>query len=79
MLFISPLFIRGGKKPLVVLSMSKTAEASGVVVPIPTCAILVKLTAISAAHNNNFLITYFSLIFICVFFLKILKARKHLF
>ena len=30
--------IRGGKKPLVIELASNTAEASGVAVPIPTCA-----------------------------------------
>jgi hypothetical protein len=52
----SAVVIRGGKKPEVVLLTSKAAEASGVTVPTPTCAILVKLAAINAAHNKIFFI-----------------------
>ena len=52
----STVVMRGGNKPEVVLSISKAAEAFGDVVPKPTCAILVKLAAINAAHNNSFFI-----------------------
>jgi hypothetical protein len=55
----SVVVIRGGRKPLVELSTSSIAEASGVVVPIPTWAKVVKLTANNAAHKSNFFIFLF--------------------
>jgi hypothetical protein len=52
----SAVVIRGGNKPAVVEVISKAAESSGMVVPTPTWAILVKLAAINAAHNKTFFI-----------------------
>jgi hypothetical protein len=43
--FLCACVIRGGKNPLLVDVTSNTAEAFGLVVPIPTCALLV--TAVS--------------------------------
>ena len=52
MAFICTSVIRGGKNPLVVLSTSNTAEASGVVVPMPVWADTNVETANRAAKNN---------------------------
>jgi len=49
------LVILGGRKPCVVLVTSNAAEPSGFVVPIPTWAKDVKLTANSAAKSSNFI------------------------
>jgi len=46
--------MRGGKSPPVVDFISSAADSSGVVVPIPTWAKDVKLTANSAAKSSNF-------------------------
>jgi hypothetical protein len=42
MVFLCTCVIRGGKKPCVVDTKSKTARAFGLVVPMATCAILLK-------------------------------------
>jgi hypothetical protein len=41
----SAVVIRGGNKPLVVLLMSSCAEATGLFVPIPTCACISKVVS----------------------------------
>jgi hypothetical protein len=51
-----PVVKRGGKKPPVVEVISKAAEASGVSMLIPTCAIPVKLAAINTAKNKKIFI-----------------------
>jgi hypothetical protein len=57
--------IRGGKKPLVVLFRSNTADPAGVVVPIPTFwAILVIVMAKQNKIANSFFMT------VCLFFKK---------
>ena len=55
--------IRGGKKPLVVLAASKTAEALGEAVPIPTWAFTpppthkaLKISVLNAVFKNCFFI-----------------------
>jgi hypothetical protein len=56
--FLCASVIRGGKSPLVVEVTSNAADACGVVVPIPTCANVVKLVAITATNNVNFFIVF---------------------
>jgi hypothetical protein len=56
--FLSAVVIRGGKKPFVVDSICKAEDASGLVVPIPTWAVSVKLAIIHTILTINFFIFF---------------------
>jgi hypothetical protein len=66
--FLCVAVIRGGSKPLVVEVTSNAADACGVIVPIPTWANVVKLVAITATNNVNFLIVFNLIVFILIGF-----------